>query len=300
MMTPSKRLALLVCFATLLSVILSACTASGGKVDIDKLGPPPSTQELVQRHNQRIAPLDSLWSRVSVRAKGVYDDGTPYEEQGEGHLQIVVPDRVSLTIGKLGETYFVFGASPESYWSINLADSERKVMLVGDMQRVTRIKASALGLPVHPAQLVALSGLATINLASAGGTQWREDGKAVGVRVPGQWGSMLLWFDASTWTVVQAQAFDESNTLIATAELSRYKDAVVPGASPVSVPGKVEITIPGDNGFVRIELSEPQRRDIRPIVFEPSRLERVYRINEVIDLDEQLDGAPLGGLDPAP
>ncbi len=289
MMTRMKRLSLLVCTALVLPSILGGCQTGGGKVDVTKLGPPPSTQDLAQRHNERIAPLDTLWARVSVRAKGTYDDGSTFEEQGEGHLQIVQPNSVSLSIGKLGETYFVFGASPDSYWSINLSESDRKVMLVGDMLRVTRIKANALGLPVHPAELIALSGLAPIDLATAGGTQWRDDGKAVGLRIPGQWGSIMLWFDPRTEIVVQAQAFDENNTLIASADLSRYKDAIVPGQLPVQVPGKVEITTPGDAGFVRIELSGPQRRDIRPVVFEPTRLERAYRIDEVIDLDEELD-----------
>lgn len=302
MMTRPNRLGPLL-LMMMVPAMLMGCRAGGGKVDVAKLGPPPSTQEIAQRHNDRIAPLDTLWARVSVRAKGRYDDGEAYEEQGEGHLQIARPGRISLSIGKLGETYFVFGASPEAYWSFNLADSDRRVMLVGDMQQVTRGKAAALGLPVHPAEIIALSGLAPIDMATAGGTRWRDDGKAVGIRVPAQsgdeWGSIILWFDVSSATVIQAQAFDEYNELIATAELTRYKDAVVPGALPVSVPGKVEITTPSDDGFVRIELSEPQRRDIRPVVFQPERLERAYRVHEVIDLDEEAQAAPDDAEQPA-
>ena len=271
-----------------LTLVLSGCSSTS-KVDVSKLGPPPSTQELAERHNERIRSLDTLWARVSVRAKGVYDDGETYEEQGEGHLQIARPDRVSLAIGKLGETYFVFGANAESYWSFNLADGDHKVMLAGEMNRVTRGKASALGLPVHPSELIGLSGLSSIDMATAGGTRWREDGKAVGLRVPAQWGSMLFWFDPDDSLVVQTQAFDEFDELIATAELTRYKDAIVPGSLPVLVPGKIEITTPGDEGFVRIELSEPQRRDIRAMVFQPERLERNYRVDEVINLDDEFE-----------
>ena len=280
-------------------VVLCGCSSTG-KVDLDKLGPPPSTQELAERHNTWIAPLDTLWARVSVRAKGTYEDGEGYEEQGEGHLQIARPDRVSLSIGKLGETYFVFGASEESYWSFNLADSDRKVMLVGAMDRVTREKAAALGLPVHPSELIALSGLAPIDLSSAGGTRWREDGKAVGIRVPGRWGSMVMWFDPEDAIVLRVQAYDGENELIATAELSRYKDAEVPGARPVRVPGKVEITTPGDDGFVRIELSGPQRRDIRAMVFQPDRLRRAYRADEVIDLDAEFGSRDAANAQPTP
>lgn len=294
MMMRLNRLVPLLCVlvVTLSLPLLTGCSTPK-KIDVSKLPPPPSTQELAERHNQRIAKLDTLWARVSVRAKGRYDDGSGYEEQGEGHLQIVQPESVSLSIGKLGETYFVFGAAPESYWSINLADNDRKVMLVGDMQQVTRIKANALGLPVHPAEIIALSGLSPIDLSTAGGTRWRDDGKAIGIRVPGQWGSIILWFDPRTEIVLQAQAYDEYNELIATADLSRYKDATIPGQLPVQVPGKVEITTPNEEGFVRIELSEPQRRDIRAMVFQPQRLQRAYRIDELIDLDEELDDEPI-------
>lgn len=276
--------------------ILTVCTgmfllgcSSTGKVDVSKLPDPPSTQELVDAHNARIANLDTLWARVSVRAKGQYDDGTGYEEQGEGHLQIARPDRISLSIGKLGETYFVFGASESQYWSFNLADADRKVMLVGAMDQVTRGKAAALGLPVHPSELIELSGLSDIELTQAGGTRWREDGDAVGFLTPARWGSTMTWFDPRTLLIVQTQAFDELGELIATAEMSRYKDAEVPGALPVQVPGKIEITTPNDEGFVRIETSEPRKRDIRPMVFQPERLKRAYRVDEVIDLDEPIE-----------
>lgn len=294
-----KRVVLIVSVLLIPLAVLGGCS-SAGKVDVEALGPPPSTQELAERHNARIAPLNTLWARVSVRAKGTYEDGEGYEEQGEGHLQIARPARVSLSIGKLGETYFVFGASDESYWSFNLAESDRKVMLVGAMDRVTREKAAALGLPVHPSELIALSGLAPIDLSTAGGTRWRDDGKAVGIRVPGQWGSMVMWLDPDDGIVLQTQAYDEYNELIATAELSRYKDAEIPGDRPVLVPGKVEITTPGDEGFVRIELSGPQRRDIRPMVFQPDRLRRAYRADEVIDLDAEFDARDAARAEPAP
>lgn len=272
----------------MMMAILSGCSGTK-KIDVSKLPPPPSTQELVEAHNARIATLDTLWARVSVRAKGTYDDGTTYEEQGEGHLQIVRPDRVSLSIGKLGETYFVFGASESQYWSFNLLDSDRKIMLIGDMDQVTQPKAAALGLPVHPSELIPLSGLATIDLSQAGGARWREDGQAYGISTPARWGTTITWFDPRTRLVVQTQAYDEYNELIATADMSRYKDAQVPGELPVQVPGKIEITTPNDNGFVRIETSDPESRTIRAMVYQPERLQRRYRVDEVIDLDEPID-----------
>ncbi len=275
----------LVLFVFASALMITGC-ASPGKIDVSKLGPPPSTQELAAGHNQRVDQLDTLWARISIRAKGTYPDGKGYEEQGEGHLQIDKPENVSLSIRKLGELYFAYGANSEQYWSFDLLNSERKLMLIGQLDQVTQDKAAILGLPIHPGELIALSGLMPIDLAGAGGSRWAEDGKSVGVSVPSSWGAFTLWIDPRTELVVRSQAFDRNGDLIATAHLSRYKLAQVPGAQPVMVPGKIELRTPGDEeGFVRIELSEPASKDIRPMVFDPNRLKRAYRVDEVIDLD---------------
>ncbi len=273
-------------FVLLISLVamLWGCSSTN-TVDIAKLGDPPSTTELAEIHNQRIDPLDTLWARISLRAKGTYSDGASYEEQGEGHLQLVKPTNISLTIGKLGETYFAFGANAEQYWSFDLSNGDRKTVLIGQLDQTTPEKAGAIGLPVHPAELIALTGLMPIDLTRAGGTRWADDGKSVGVSMPSRWGSVMLWINPKTNLVVRSQAFDRVGDLVATAELSRYKEASIKGGQPVLVPGKIEITTPNDSGFIRIELSEPRSKAIRPIVFDPSKLLRAYRVDETINLD---------------
>lgn len=256
------------------------------KVDVSKLGDPPSTIEIASKHNQRVEPLDTLWARISIRAKGVYPDGEKYEEQGEGHIQIDKPNNVSLTIRKLGELYFAYGANSESYWSFNLLDGDHKTLMIGQLDRVTAEKASQLGMPIHPGELIALTGLMPIDLSGAGGTRWSDDGKLVGVSVPSHWGMFILWFDPKTNLVSRSDVFDQDGDLIASADLSRYKLANVPDHQPILVPGKIQITNPGQEGFVRIELSEPRSKRIKPMVFDPNRLKRAYRVDEVIDLDQ--------------
>ena len=266
-------------------VSLVGCSTTK-KVDVSKLGDPPSTIEIASKHNQRVEPLDTLWARISIRAKGVYPDGEKYEEQGEGHIQIDKPNNVSLTIRKLGELYFAYGANSESYWSFNLLDGDHKTLMIGQLDRVTAEKASQLGMPIHPGELIALTGLMPIDLSGAGGTRWSDDGKLVGVSVPSQWGMFILWFDPKTNLVSRSDVFDQDGDLIASADLSRYKLANVPDHQPILVPGKIQITNPGQEGFVRIELSEPRSKRIKPMVFDPNRLKRAYRVDEVIDLDQ--------------
>ena len=279
-------------FILILPMLMLIGCSSTGKVDVTKLGDPPSALELAEKHNQRVEPLETLWARISLRAQGQYADGKAYEEQGAGHLQIDKPNNISITIGKLGETYFAFGANAEDYWSFDLSNSDHKTMLIGKLDLATQEKIEALGLPVYPGELIALTGLMPIDLTRAGGTRWADDGKSVGISVPSRWGSFTLWIDPKTNLVVRSQAFNREGELIATATLSRYKDAAVPEHRPVLVPGKVEITSPNDTGWVRIELSGPRSKAIKPRVYQPRKLVRGYRVDETIDLDEVFDDSP--------
>ncbi|MGV6814884.1 MAG: hypothetical protein ACWA5W_07755 [Phycisphaerales bacterium] len=289
-MTTLRRL----CVIVGLGMLMIGCSSTG-KVDVSKLGPPISAIELAERHNERVDRIQSLWARVSVRANGVDRQGKTYEEQGEGHLQIEKPNNVSLSIGKLGETYFVFGANASEYWAFNLADKDRKLGQIGRVDLVTPQKTAQLGLPIHPAELLALSGLMPIELAHASGTRWTDDGKSVGISIPAHWGAITLWFDPRTLLVVRSQAFDQQGQLIADASLSRYKEAIVSDQSTQMVPGKIELTSPADSGWVRIELSEPRSKKINRRVYQPKKLIRAYRIDEVIDLDADDPRAEFDG-----
>ncbi|MBL4699215.1 MAG: hypothetical protein JKX70_10315 [Phycisphaerales bacterium] len=279
---------MLVVCALVPAVFMLGCSSTK-KIDVSKLGPPPSTLELAEKHNQRIKPLGTLWARISLRAKGEYPDGKSYEEQGEGHLQIDKPNNISLTIGKLGETYFAFGANSEEYWSFDLSNSDHKLAMIGKLDLATPEKIEALGLPVYPGELIALTGLMPIDMSRAGGSRWADDGKSVGVSVPSRWGSFTLWFNPKTSLVVRSQVFNHDGELIATASLSRYKDASIPDYGTILVPGKIEVTNPNDDGWVRIELSGPRSKPIKPRVYQPQKLKRAYRVDETIDLDAAFD-----------
>ena len=110
--------------------------------------------------------------------------------------------------------------------------------------------------------------------------------------MPSRWGALTLWFDPKTELVVRSQAFDHTGELIASALLSRYKDAAVPEYGQVLVPGQIEITSPDDRGWVRIELSGPRSKPINPRVFQPEKLLRMNRVDDAVDLDKAFDQAP--------
>jgi hypothetical protein len=80
--------------------------------------PPPralgiTAEDVLEAHNARAAALDRLWARASVQVTGADENGR-LSEQAEGHLQIDQPDRVALSLGKLGKVQLYLGSNAES------------------------------------------------------------------------------------------------------------------------------------------------------------------------------------------
>ena len=269
-----------------MTVFVIGCPSGGTK------RPSPMSDELVtqiiESHNERVGSIDRLWARVSVRIKGTDARGDGFEEQGEGHLQVTRPDQVSLTIGKLGETYFAYGSNSERYWMFDLSNSDRRVALVGAIDLLSPERADEIGLSVHPGDLISALGIEPIDPESVISSRWEDGEELVVITKPSRWGGTEYWFDPGTALVMRVVSLDAQGQQIAVTGLSRYKnllDAQRRGTG-LKVPGKVEITRAGSSGeFVRIELSEPSQRVIKPMVYNPGRLVRAYRIHEVVDLD---------------
>ena len=245
---------------------------------------------LIEHHNERVAQIDRLWARVSVRIKGTDARGDGFEEQGEGHLQVTQPESVSLTIGKLGETYFAYGSNSERYWMFDLSSSDRRVALVGAVENLSPARAAEIGLSVHPGDLISAMGIEPIDPELVIGARWELGEELVVISKPsrGGWGVTEYWFDPATGLVMRVVSLDSDGSQIAVTGLSRYKDLLdrQRRGTGVKVPGKVEVRRAGSSGeFVRIELSEPSQRKIKAMVYNPDRLMRAYRIHETVDLD---------------
>lgn len=246
----------------------------------------PALERIVDAHNARVDGLDRLWARTSVRVEGRDAEGSKFSEQGEGHLQVERPDRVAVTVGKLGEVYFALGANESQYWLVDVSDNERRVMLIGEQDRATPAKAEALGLPVHPRDLPLLMGLMPLDAATTPPPAWDGQGRAV-LTVASRWGTAALRYDARTLELVGATAFDADGGVVAEATLGLHGPVTDgQGISAVGrVPQRVEIRVPGFDGFVRVQLGEPRVRAINATVFDPERLRRAYRVAETVDLD---------------
>lgn len=247
----------------------------------------PELSSIIQAHNDRVQALEPFWARASVRVEGHDAQGSKFSEQGNGHLQFERPGDVAITLGKLGEVYFALGSNDERYWLIDVSDSSRRLMVSGAQAFATPGKAAALGLPVHPRDIPLLLGLVELDPESVRDPVFNQSGEVV-VGVPSRWGGAELRFDPRTLDLIGAAAFDDEGTMLANAKLSRHVDVRNNLAQGTlgRVPSTAEIRVPGFDGFVRMMLNDPRVRSINPMVFDPDRLNRAYRVRERIDLDE--------------
>ena len=169
-----------IALVALSALLLTACRGGGDFTDAIGAEPGealPSYGEIVAKYNERTAMLDRVWARCSAAFKYEDQDGTERSEQGEGHLQIAQPGRFALSVGKLGEILLWVGGDDERYWLIQRV--EDKVAFVGRYAELTPEKASAIGLPVYPNEMMRLLGVVELPVDNEGIVYRYRDGDIV-------------------------------------------------------------------------------------------------------------------------
>jgi len=244
---------------------------------------------VLDAHNQRAAALERLWARTSVQVTGRTEGGR-LNEQAEGHLQIVQPDRVALSLGKLGKVQLYLGSNESVYWWIDMVDSSQSSVIFGRHQQVTQRKAELLGVPVYPRDLVGLFGITPVDPADVIGDLQQEKGRLI-VDVRLDAGRMRIYFAGRSFEPVRVEIFDIDDRLQVESDLERYDYVTVVGdaTSKPRIAEKVTLTL-ADGTIVRISLYDPTNKAIRDSAFELDRLVRGYRIEQIYDLDEQPEG----------
>ncbi|MAY74930.1 MAG: hypothetical protein CMJ31_09510 [Phycisphaerae bacterium] len=249
--------------------------------------PPPPVREIdpaavLESYNQRLVGVDRLWARVTLVVEGADDEGGRFKEQAEGHLQIERPDRVALSLGKLGDERLYLGADEDRYWWIDRIDPDDRYAVVGRHDLITPSKLEAIGLPLRPAHLVELLGIQPIPASQLSAYEGgalivtRPDGLRMRVR--------LIDDGPEAATVTLAQ----DGRAIASAKLTDYETVTVEADRRIHprIATEIAIRAPEINGIARLRLYEPTNRDISLAAFDFEKLVRGYRVRDVTDLDE--------------
>jgi hypothetical protein len=257
---------------------------------------PPKAAEFIAKHNERVAKLNRLWMRTELWLRGTTPEGEKLDEVTEGHLMVELPRNLSLTVKKLGETYFVLGSNGERYWWLDLSREERPG-LAGEHAKATRERVKRFGLPVLPLDLIELLAITPIDPAVEGTAQTRwvseKEGEIV-FAVPG--GSRAIRFDAKTLEPTAVELRDESGFAVVSSAMSEFEPTPIrgePGLMP-KFQRKTDIVLNELDGVgksgtrVRVTITayDAENRPLNPALFDLPELVKRHRVSVVRSVDE--------------
>lgn len=269
-------------------LLLGACGSTADRPDQPPAARLIDADAVVEGYNARAERFTSLWARAAVVLEGRDAEGRKLRERAEGHLQVVPPDQVALTLGKLGETNLYFGSNEFFYWWFDMADSETKSATFGRHDLVTADKVDRLGLPMQPLDLIETLGITPLptDLGRVVARPGPERGTIV-VAAPTHRGVRRITMDRELFEPSRIELIGPGGRALLDVQLSRYRmmARIPPEEPPLRVPERVIVRMAGFDGEVRFSLHEPDRRNIRGIAFDLVRLIDLYRIPALIDLD---------------
>lgn len=278
----------------LLLAVSSGCQGTGTKgptVTLPSVGrvsnDPKHYRRVVGHYNQNLSRVDRLWARAVVELKWQDNEGSHFE-QGEGNLILVLPDRVALSVGKLGHTLLWAGCDAQQYWLFDLRD--QKTVYVGSHDDVATGEAGALPIPIRPLDLMHLLGITRIDTSRLPASPMIEwiDGHML-IEPPGaQWRVLI---DPQTHRPVRIDLLDQDGHSRATGRLSRWKRMTIDGTHPGAYPWvatRLEVSLVERPGTMTLFLSAPTdgraEGRIKNQAFELPRLIKAFKPSRRIDL----------------
>lgn len=186
-----RRLAVAMCTLTA-CLLLVGCGAAESSRSRPEQGttdsvrkPVPDAGALVAQYNKRLEHLSRIKARAVVRLRYRDEDNELRNEQVEGLLQVIRPDRLALSLGKAGKTGAWFGCDASRYWWFDLEKTPSAI--VGERTPDGEQARRVLGLSIAPWHLIELLGITPLNAADVRSIAWSSDGQSlvVTLRFPG-------------------------------------------------------------------------------------------------------------------
>jgi hypothetical protein len=278
------------------------CTSTPSRPSFERPEPMPTALETTQRFNARVSRLDRIWASAVITLRTPKESGGTRLDQAEGYLQIEQPDRTSLSIMKLGETYFYMGSDERGYWWLDRSDSSRRIGLYGLHEEATPEIVASLGLPVHPQELLELFAVTPLPSGVEGSRRvavaWDESLGLLRVETPARWGSRIAWLDPILFSPQRTELRDERGNVRAVCEMGRYASVPVRGDGrvPPKMASQYRVEFPGTEARATLELYGLTNKPISERAFDFPGLVEAYDIEEVYLL--RPDGAMRLGPDP--
>jgi len=268
----------------------------------------PPVASVVEAQNERVRGLDTLWARISLRVDGKLANAKLNKEEAEGYLQVVLPNKVAVSINKLGNTYFYLGSNDTLYWWFDLTGDQK--VFAGRHASATPETVDRFGVPVHPLDLIELLAITSIPATGQPGSpeqlHWSADGSLIWYDVAARGSTKRVLIDPKSYLPVMVELLDKTGKVVVRSELSKYVSFAsrsIPGANP-SVASRCIIKVPRQDLTITINVNDPgsgtpDGRPIKQIAFDFKYLTEAYRKAVVVDLDKKEEADPSPAVSPA-
>lgn len=286
-------------------VFAGGCPSGQGKGGTDDgavvRGAAPSYREAAMAYNERVEPLGRFRAQATVQFKYVDKDGKERIEQPEGTIQIVRPDKLALSLGKLGQIKFWLGSDAERYWWLDMMDDE-PAAFVGKHTMFTDRAAKRLGISLAPLSLIRVLCLTPMDPEGWGATQWSADGLRLGITstIDGG-GKQRVWVDPANSCPVKIELYGADGKLAVVAQTEGDERVEVAAGSTRGgapwIPKSVTIYAVGTDATIRISLGGAKNDGVNDKAFEFEEIVGTYGVERVVDLDAGEEGKELRGAE---
>ncbi|MEQ9454065.1 MAG: hypothetical protein RLN76_05655 [Phycisphaeraceae bacterium] len=120
--------------------------------------PVPTYEQVAARHNQRVAELGRVWASTTLRIEWI-EEKEHRSEQGDGNLLVIRPDRLALTVGKLGHVRLWAGMNPDVEYLFDKSGDGRVYVHRRGANEVSGVLPAELPVPLQPRDVPWLLGI---------------------------------------------------------------------------------------------------------------------------------------------
>lgn len=228
-------------------------------------------EEVATTMNERAERLERFWAATITTVWYIGKEGEDEVDQLDGDLHIVQPDKIALSLRKVGVDGAALGANERFYWYMDLL-ADDPVASIGTHEKADPDRLASLGVPVHPLDLLLLLGFSSVpdepmdpeqplKLSPRGGN--------IVLTAPARWGVVEYTLNPETFEPVRVVLKrDPSLPPILTADMMpgtvMFTDRVNRDLPDVRIPERILIDVPELDARVRIRLLGAQSSRRRP------------------------------------
>jgi hypothetical protein len=283
--------------ATATAVVLcsTGCKSSGkhgGKDSAVVSQAAPDFRNAAAAYNERIESLGRFRAQATVQFRYGGKDGETRVEQPEGTIQVVRPDRLALSLGKLGQVKFWLGSDETRYWWLDMLHDE-PIAYVGEHVKYNEQTARQLVLSLPPRTLIRVLCLTPMDQNAWGATQWSTDGLRLGITIQLEGGGrQRVWVDPANYCPIKSELFDATGNVVFVVDMTgdervEVEAGSVRGGSPW-IPKSYSVYRLGEQDPVaRISLSGAKNDGVNDKAFDFETVTSTYGVEQIVDIDNE-------------